>query len=354
MLLLGDEAVARGAIDAGIGGMFGYPGTPSTEIFEYAEKYNEKVQEFSAKWSGNEKVAYEEALGMSYTGKRAMVTMKCVGLNVAADPFISSNIVKINGGFVAAVADDPGMHSSQNEQDARYLAEFARIVCYEPSDQQECYDMTREAFELSEKYNIPTLVRLVTRIAHARAPVETAPADKYRQEVKLPDDPAHNWIVLPANARKLFVSLLEKRKKLIEYSSQCKWNFIKRTKDKKYADKGVIACGTGYNYIREAFSLLNVEIDVLKIGFNPLPEKLIKEFLKDKKEVLLLEDGFPFVEEKLLGIIGKGPVIKGRLSGTVTETGELNPDVVIEALTKFLPEVKAEKHSVNKTEIPGR
>lgn len=354
LLLLGDEAAAQGAIDAGIGGIFGYPGTPSTEIFEYAEKYAKKTKAFSAEWSGNEKIAYEEALGMSYVGRRTMVTMKCVGLNVAADPFISSNMIKINGGFIAAVADDPGMHSSQNEQDARVLADFAKIICYEPSTQQECYDMTREAFKISEKYNVPTLLRLVTRIAHSRAPVKTSAADKPASEIKLPDNPRYNWMVLPSNARKLFPALLKKMEKLTLYSNNCKWNFVQCSKDEKYSNKGVIACGTGYNYIREVMHLLDFDIDILKIGFNPLPDKLIKEFLADHEEILLLEDGFPYVEEKLLGIAGKGPEIKGRLTDTVNKTGELNPDVVMEAVMKFLPDLKRpvwEKHNI---EIPNR
>lgn len=354
MLLLGDEAVSQAAIDAAVGGVFGYPGTPSSEIFEYAEKYARKTKAFSADWSGNEKVAYEEALGMSYVGRRALVTMKCVGLNVAADPFISSNMVKINGGLVAAVADDPGMHSSQNEQDARVLADFAKIICFEPSNQQQCYDMTREAFELSEKYNVPALVRLVTRIAHSRAPVKISPADKAQTEVKLPKNPRYDWMVLPSNARKLFPALLKKMEKFTLYSNNCRWNFIDCAKDEKYSAKGIIACGTGYNYIKEIMQMLGFDIDILKIGFSPLPDKLIKEFLTDRDEILVLEDGFPYVEEKLLGIAGKGPVIKGRLTDTVNKTGELNPDVVIDAVCDFLPDIKKPKHKKHNFEIPAR
>ncbi len=155
VVALGDEAVALGAIHAGISGIYGYPGTPSTEIFEYVQKASRKNGNIHANWSANEKVGYEEALGMSFAGKRAMVTMKHVGLNVAADPFMNSGITGTGGGLVLAVADDPGMHSSQNEQDSRYFAQFCLIPCYEPSNQQECYEMTREAYDVSEKFGLP-------------------------------------------------------------------------------------------------------------------------------------------------------------------------------------------------------
>ena len=167
-LLLGDEAIAHGAIDSAIGGAFSYPGTPATEIFDYLEKYAHKTNAFSAKWSGNEKIALEEALGMSYVGKRAIVSMKSVGLNVAADPFVCSAITGVNGGLITVVADDPGMHSSQNEQDARYYADFAKMPYYEPSSQQEAYDMVKDGFLVSEKYHVPVLMRLGTRLADGR------------------------------------------------------------------------------------------------------------------------------------------------------------------------------------------
>ncbi len=170
-LLLGDEAVGIAAIDAGIAGAFSYPGTPATEILEFIHRRTVKEGKVAARWSANEKVAYEEALGMSFIGKRSLVSMKHVGLNVAADPFMSSGLTGAHGALVIAVADDPGMHSSQNEQDTRYYADFAKIPVFEPSNQQEAYDMTREAFELSEKLGLPVMIRLVTRLAHSRANV---------------------------------------------------------------------------------------------------------------------------------------------------------------------------------------
>lgn len=184
LVLSGDEAIARGAIDSGVSGAFAYPGTPSTEIMEslqahwdeYKASMPDKERSFLvAQWCSNEKTAYEAALGVSFVGRRAMVSMKHVGLNVAMDPFINSSLVKINGGLVIVVADDPGMHSSQNEQDSRILADFAHIPCFEPSDQQEAYDTVRNAFAYSEIHEIPVLLRITTRLAHARARVKASP-----------------------------------------------------------------------------------------------------------------------------------------------------------------------------------
>ena len=349
-LLLGDEAVARAAIDSGIGGAFSYPGTPATEIFEYLERWACRHGGFSAKWSGNEKVAYEEALGMSYVGKRAIVSMKSVGLNVAADPFMSSALTGANGGLVVAVADDPGMHSSQNEQDARYYADFARIPCLEPSDQQECYDMTREAFELSEKHHIPILVRLVTRLAHSRSMVHLKPQTPPRSELCLVKEPKE-WILMPSNARPQFAKLLGKRNLFQEYSETSPWNIAC---DKKSGGKGVLCSGTGYNYLREAFSVLGKELPYVKIGFYPLPPKKLTAFMKEKDEILVLEDGYPYIEEHLLGLIGHGPKIKGRKDGTLSETGELNPDHAARALQILLGEASSELKTPASANLPNR
>ena len=171
-LWLGDEAIAQAAIDAGISGVYAYPGTPSTEITEYIQQSEEaRERKIRSRWSCNEKTAMEEALGMSFAGKRAMVCMKHVGLNVAADPFINSAITGANGGLVVVAADDPSMHSSQNEQDSRFYGAFAQIPFFEPSNQQEAYDMVLDAFDLSERHGVPVLVRLTTRLAHSRADV---------------------------------------------------------------------------------------------------------------------------------------------------------------------------------------
>jgi len=213
----GDEAVARGAIDAGVSGAFAYPGTPSTEIMEYLQDnldgYKAALAEGDkpyvvAQWCSNEKTAYESALGVSFAGRRAMVSMKHVGLNVAADPFTNSALVGIKGGLVVAVADDPGMHSSQDEQDSRVLADFARIPCFEPSDQQEAYDMARAAFDYSEEHGVPVMLRVTTRLAHARASVATNAARSPNALEKCGDPSA--WILMPAMARERWAALLGK------------------------------------------------------------------------------------------------------------------------------------------------
>jgi len=208
-ILLGDEAIGLGAIHSGMSGIYGYPGTPSTEIFEYVERVTKADGNIHAFWSTNEKVAYEEALGMSWAGKRALVCMKHVGLNVAADAFMNSAITGTNGGLVLAVADDPGMHSSQNEQDSRFFAQFALIPCFEPRNQQQCYDMMFEAFELSEELSVPVMVRLVTRIAHSRAGVAIR---EPRQQNELdPSKEIKKWTLLPSNARVQYKHLTDKR-----------------------------------------------------------------------------------------------------------------------------------------------
>ncbi|MDD2812961.1 MAG: indolepyruvate ferredoxin oxidoreductase, partial [Bacteroidales bacterium] len=207
MVLLGAEALAQGALDAGLSGIYAYPGTPSTEITEYVQR-NRYAREngIHSAWSANEKTAVEAALGMSYAGKRAMACMKHVGLNVAADPFINSAITGAGGGLIIAVADDPSMHSSQNEQDSRFYGQFAFLPIFEPSSQQEAYDMAFTAFELSEKYHLPVLMRITTRMAHSRAMVEYRETRK-QNSLRLPDDP-RQFVLLPAIAKKRYRQLL--------------------------------------------------------------------------------------------------------------------------------------------------
>ncbi|GIV45370.1 MAG: hypothetical protein KatS3mg036_0188 [Ignavibacterium sp.] len=201
LLLLGAEAIAQGAIDGGMSGIYAYPGTPSTEITEYVQN-NKTASErnIHRNWSANEKTAVEAALGMSYAGKRAMACMKHVGLNVAADPFINAAITGVNGGLVITVADDPSMHSSQNEQDSRFYGKFAMIPILEPSNQQEAYDMAYESFELSEKFKIPVLIRITTRLSHSRSGIKRKEI-KQENPLAYPDDPIQ-FVLLPSNARK--------------------------------------------------------------------------------------------------------------------------------------------------------
>lgn len=210
-LLLGAEAIAQAALDGGISGVYAYPGTPSTEITEFIQKSPQSTKtRVRSSWSANEKTAYESALGMSYAGKRSLVCMKHVGLNVAADAFMNSSITGVNGGLVIVVADDPSMHSSQNEQDSRVYGKFAMIPVLEPSNQQEAYDMTRYGFDLSEKMELPVLLRIPTRLSHSRSVVIR---QNPREQNDLNPSPIDGkWILLPANARKNYQGLLKNRR----------------------------------------------------------------------------------------------------------------------------------------------
>jgi len=325
-ILLGDEAIGLGAIHAGMSGVYAYPGTPSTEIFEYVERRTKKKGTVHAFWSTNEKVAYEEALGMSWAGKRALVCMKHVGLNVAADAFMNSAVTGTNGGLVLAVADDPGMHSSQNEQDSRYFAQFALIPCFEPRNQQECYDMMFEAFDLSEELSLPVMVRLVTRIAHSRAAV--TPVATLRPQNELgPSREIKKWTLLPSNARVQYKHLTEKQPELLRRSESSPHNELRLA-----GKSGVIACGLAENYLRENLGK-DHDMSTLSIRQYPLPAEKIRALVDHVDELLVLEDGYPLAESTVRGLFGLAAVrVTGRMTGEVPRTGELNPDIVREAL----------------------
>jgi indolepyruvate ferredoxin oxidoreductase alpha subunit len=327
LLLLGDEAIAQAALDAGMSGMYAYPGTPSTEIMEYIQSSESAIERnVHREWSTNEKTAMEAALGMSYCGKRAMVAMKHVGLNVAADPFINSALTGVNGGLIVVSADDPSMHSSQNEQDSRFYGKFSNIPCFEPSDQQEAYEMILDAFELSEKYKLPVLFRITTRMAHSRASVtlrESLPEKK----LTLPDDPVQ-FVLLPALARKKYKHLLEAYENLKYENRIGKYNSFK---DGSKRDMGIIACGIAYNYLMENISG-SVDYPVLKISGYPFPKDIIKDITGRCQSVLVLEEGAPLVEESLRGILDEGIRIYGRMDGSVPREGELNPSIVARSL----------------------
>ncbi|MCP4724230.1 MAG: indolepyruvate ferredoxin oxidoreductase, partial [bacterium] len=278
-ILLGDEAVALAALHAGIKGAFAYPGTPATEMQEYLFRMQRKFPDVYVEWSANEKTAFEAGLGMSYIGNRTIVSMKHVGLNVAADPFMNSAITGVNGGLLVMVADDPGMHSSQNEQDTRYFGDFAKIITFEPSNQQEAYDMTLEAFRLSEELKLPVLMRLVTRLAHSRMNVRVGEPIEHEQKGLEKD--TRKWTLLPGIARVGFKRLLDQQPDLMKYSNESEYQSIGGTSNGQ--KMGVIASGIGYNYIMENSDIK--DIPVLKISVYPIPDVLIKDFLKDKDEV---------------------------------------------------------------------
>jgi indolepyruvate ferredoxin oxidoreductase alpha subunit len=330
LLLLGAEAIAQGAIDGGISGVYAYPGTPSTEITEYIQNNQTAIgRNIHRNWSANEKTAVEAALGMSYAGKRTMACMKHVGLNVAADAFINSAITGVNGGFVVAVADDPSMHSSQNEQDSRFYGKFSMIPMLEPSDQQEAYNMAYEGFELSEKLGLPVLIRFTTRLSHSRAGVQRKEI-KEQNQLSYPGDPIQ-FVLLPFNARKRYNGLLGKQGLMEEEAENSKYNIYYEGREKKL---GIIACGIAFNYLMENYHNDDCLHPILKLGQYPLPYSKIEKIVNDCEKVLLLEDGYPFVEEQLRGFLDKSEKIKGRLDGTIPRAGELNPDHVAKALGK--------------------
>lgn len=330
LLLLGAEAIAQGAIDGGMSGVYAYPGTPSTEITEYVQNSKTaREKNIHRNWSANEKTAVEAALGMSYAGKRTMACMKHVGLNVAADAFINSAITGVNGGLIVAVADDPSMHSSQNEQDSRFFGKFAMIPILEPSNQQEAYDMTYEGFELSEKFKVPVLIRFTTRLSHSRSGVQTKKV-KNQNELKYPDDPLQ-YVLLPFNARKRYNGLLGIQASMQEDAEKSKYNFYYDGKDKSL---GIIVCGIAYNYLMENYQNLDCPYPILKLGQYPIPYSKVEKLVNECEHILVLEDGYPFVEEQLRGFLSKGTKIKGRLDGSIPRAGELNPDHVAKALNK--------------------
>ncbi len=328
LLLLGAEAVAQGAIDGGLSGVYAYPGTPSTEITEYIQREElAKERKVHSQWSSNEKTAMEAALGMSYAGKRAMVCMKHVGLNVAADAFINSAITGVNGGLVITVADDPSMHSSQNEQDSRFYGKFAMIPMLEPSNQQEAYEMTYHAFELSEKFGVPVLMRLTTRISHSRS-IITRKDVKKENELSLPGDP-RQFVLLPSIAKGRYRGLINKQVAMEMDSEESGFNQFIEGKDKSL---GIIACGIAYNYLKENYQESEIPYPIVKISQYPLPRNIIEKLVNETDEILVLEEGYPFVEEMIKGYLEKEKV-KGRLDGSLPRTGELNPDHVGKALS---------------------
>ena len=327
-LLLGDEAIAQGAIDGGLSGIYAYPGTPSTEIMEYIQGSKEaEAKKIHRQWSTNEKTAMESALGMSYAGKRAMVCFKHVGLNVAADPFMNAAITGVNGGLMVVSADDPSMHSSQNEQDSRFYAKFAMIPVLEPSNQQEAYEMAFSGFELSERFNVPVMMRITTRMAHSRAGVATLPQNK-QNELHLPKNP-RQFVLLPAIARKNYKLLLGTQANMEAASEVSPFNKYFEAPNKKL---GIIATGISYNYLMECFPERNCPYPILKVCQYPLPRKMVEKIYNECDQLLILEDGYPLVEEMLKGFINNTKPIHGRLDGSLPRDGELNPNIVAKSL----------------------
>lgn len=331
-LLLGNEAIARGVFEAGATVASAYPGTPSTEITEYISQYDEIYSE----WAPNEKVAMEVAIGASIGGARSICAMKHVGLNVASDPLFTAAYTGVNGGLVVFVADDPGMHSSQNEQDTRIIARAAKLPVLEPADSQECKDFTIEAFSISETFDTPVIVRLSTRISHSQGIVEVGE----RRNVSLKPyvkDPS-KYVMMPAAAKKRHVIVEERLKKLAEFSDTTPINRI------EWGDRkvGVITSGISYQYAKEALG----DVSFLKLGMvYPIPEKLIREFASGVETLYVIEELEPFIENQCLKL---GLNVKGKV--LLPMVGEYSASLLREKILNM----KNENTDIIREEIPIR
>ncbi len=323
--MTGNEAVARGCYEAGCTFASAYPGTPSTEILENVAQYKENIY---CEWAPNEKVAMEVAIGATMAGARSLAAMKHVGVNVAADPLFTLGYLGVNGGFILVSADDPGCHSSQNEQDNRYYAKFSKIGCMEPSNSQESKDMIKSAFEISEKYDTPILFRMTTRICHSKGLVEFGE----REEVGAKEyqkNPA-KWIATPANAKRLHPIVEDKLVELEKFSNETDLNYFVWNEKKI----GIISSGVAYTYAQEVFG---DTASYLKLGFtHPLPMKKIKEFADEVETLYVIEELEPYIEEQL-----KAAGIECIGKEKIPRIGELNPDIIAEAL---LGEVRETMH----------
>lgn len=311
-LLSGDEALARGAYEAGLKAAASYPGTPATEILEYLTQFDE----VDAQWSVNEKVAYEVALGASIAGVRSIYSSKHVGLNVAMDPLMTSVYTGVNGGFVVVTADEPGLHSSQNEQDNRLISKFAKMPMFEPCSPREAYEMARSAFEMSEKFDTPVLIRLTTRVSHTKENVEIGERTEIENKPFTPN-PA-KYVMVPSNAYKKHIEIEAKLLELQKYSEESPFNKIEIND----TSVGIIADGVSYLYAKEVYP----NASFLKLGMSfPFPDKLIKEFASKVKTLYVIEELEPFIEEhvKQLGIEAKAKDPSFRV-------GELNTVLVKE------------------------
>ena len=316
-LMTGNEAVARGAYEAGVKFASAYPGTPSTEILENIALYKEDIK---AEWTPNEKVAVESAAGASIAGARTVASMKHVGLNVAADPLFTIAYTGVNGGFVIITADEPGQHSSQNEQDNRNYAKSAKIPMLEPSDSQEAKDMIKKAFEISEKYDTPVLYRLTTRLCHSKSIVEC----NERKEVGIKEyvKDVNKYVTVPAVSRKLRVKVEERLKKLTDYSNTTEFNYMEINNSKV----GVIVSGMCFNFAKEVFK---ENVSYLKLGFTfPMPDEKIKEFSSEVDKIYIIEENDGFIEEHV-----KSLSIECYGKNTFPPYGEMTPDIIREAVT---------------------
>lgn len=347
-LLTGNEAIARGAWEAGVVVCTAYPGTPSTEITENAAKYDDMY----AEWSPNEKVALEVGIGASIAGGRALVSMKHVGVNVAADPLFTVAYTGVNGGLVIVSADDPGMHSSQNEQDNRHFGRAAKIPVLEPADSQEAKDFTKLAFDLSEKFDTPVMLRITTRVAHSQSLVVLG--ERQNKEINKYQKNAPKYVMMPANARRQHVIVESRLTKLREYAETTPLNKIEWNSTKV----GIITSGITYQYVKEVIK----DASILKLGMSfPLPQKLITEFAEKVDKLYVIEELEPFIEDyiKSWGIEVQGkdifPIIGELLPEIIAEKiNALHPDIILNTEYASAPNSASQGSTGSNPDIPVR
>ena len=363
-MIMGNQAIALGALKAGVNLVAGYPGTPSSEIIEFIAKYKDKTGTY-VEWSVNEKAAAEVAGGASFAGSRTLITMKQVGLNVASDPVMCLSYVGVKGGMVIVVADDPGPISSQTEQDTRTYASFSKLPCLDPSTPQEAYEMVQYAFELSEKYNTPVLLRPTTRVDHAYQSLDFPELEPCRTPGTFEKD-SSRWVIFPRASYMNHKRIFERNEKTLPQEfSQSKWNCAEGKK--KLTKVGFAAGGISWCYLKEAIKILAEEnpklqvlkdAAILKIGTPyPFPKQLAKNFLQENPEVIVFEELDPVIEENLISVCGEEKLtakIHGKKDGLVPEAGELSTDIVKSVLEKFLRQTNDEQAKLEDYNSPNK
>ena len=377
-MIMGNQAIALGALKAGVNLVAGYPGTPSSEIIEFISKYKDKTGTY-VEWSINEKAAVEVAAGASYAGSRTLVTMKQVGLNVASDPVMCLSYVGVKGGMVIVSADDPGPISSQTEQDTRNFAQYSKLPCFDPSTPQEAYEMIQEAFELSEKYNTPVLFRPTTRVDHAYESMEIPELEPCRKPGNFEKD-SKRWVIFPRSSYMNHKRIFHRNENLLpaEFSNS-KWNTVEgeslplapaatassaTPSNGTHSRNAFAAGGISYCYLKEALSILKAEnpenkaiteATILKIGTPfPFPVELAAEYLKNHSEITVFEELDPVIEDALISLCGSKKIdcnIHGKHDKTVPEAGELSVEIIKAIILKMInPSQFAQSATGNETE----
>ena len=356
-MIMGNQAIALGALKAGVNLVSGYPGTPSSEIIEYVAKYRKQTGTY-VEWSVNEKAAVEVAAGASYAGARTLVTMKQVGLNVAGDPVMCLAYVGVKGGMVIVSADDPGPISSQTEQDTRRYGEFSKLPVFDPSSPEEAYEMIQEAFEFSEKYSTPVLFRPTTRVDHGYASMDIPELPKAR-EIPGFEKNTQRWVIFPRTSYMNHRIIFERNTNVLpEEFSKLPYNKIENNSNPD-SNLGIVTGGVSYAYVKEALALLGKEdTPVLKIGTPyPFPKFIAEDFLQSKSHVLVIEELDPVIEDALIQLKGKenlGCTIHGKYDKKTTEAGEYSVELVKKFIASFLSIDLEDQSALQSPELPVR